>query len=279
MSLHTLSEWLRCPICLTPLAPHEPLSLRCPSGHAFDVNKRGYVTLLRSHGLIGDSAEMLAARASFLGAGWYQPLLDAVSALSAQQDPSDVLDVGCGTGYYLGGVLERSPDARALAFDISPAAVALSVRGRPNVDGLVADVWAALPIRDDSADLILNVFAPRNAAEFARILRPDGLLVVVIPQETHLQELRDAGLALGVQHDKANQLIDGLAEYFTLDSREALSQTLSLTPAQISALVGMGPSAHHYSGAVDGIDAERDRQQNVTAAFEVLGFRHAGRTL
>ncbi|MFT2816395.1 methyltransferase domain-containing protein [Leifsonia sp. A12D58] len=276
MSLHTLSEWLRCPICLTPLTAFEPLLLRCEHGHSFDVNKRGFVTMLRSHGLIGDSAAMLDARASFLNAGWYAPLLDAVSTLSTQQDPADVLDIGCGTGYYLGGVLERSPAARALAFDISPAAVSRTVRSHPHVDGLVADVWSALPIRGNSADLILNVFAPRNAAEFARILRPDGLMIVVIPQDSHLRELRDTGLALGVQQNKATQLVDSLADHFAVESRQKLDVRMDLTQAEIMSLVGMGPSAHHQGETPErGDDADNDagHRQVVTAAFEIFGFR------
>jgi SAM-dependent methyltransferase len=275
MSLQTLSEWLRCPVCFFALAPHEPLALVCPSGHSFDVNKRGYVTLLRSQGLIGDSTAMLDARDTFLNAGWYSPLRHAVTSAVASKSPHSIVDIGCGTGYYLGGVLELAPDARALAVDLSPAAVSRTVRALSRTDGLVADVWSPLPIQDAAADVVLNVFAPRNAPEFARVLRPDGLLVVVIPQSSHLRELRDLGLALGVQEDKATVLIDSLAPYFAVDSRQQLVDELRLTPDEIRALVGMGPSAHHQRAGADLLDASE--QHRVTTAFEVLGFRRLPR--
>ncbi|NYJ19281.1 methyltransferase domain-containing protein [Glaciibacter psychrotolerans] len=218
---------------------------------------------------------MLDARDAFLGAGWYRPLREALSAHVAAVEPRKVLDVGCGTGYYLTGVLDAVPGACALALDISPAAVGRTVRRggetRSPVDGLVADVWSPLPIADAAADLILNVFAPRNAAEFARVLRTDGVLVVVIPQPSHLRELRAAGLALGLQNDKAAHLIDGLAVHFRMESRQELSFQMSLTASEIAALVGMGPSAHHHEAGAD--SPAPGARQSVTAAFEIVSFR------
>jgi 23S rRNA (guanine745-N1)-methyltransferase len=287
MSLQTLSEWLRCPICFHDLSPREPLALACDNGHSFDANKRGYVSLIAGSGkLQGDSPAMLDARDAFLRAGWYSELRTMLSDAVADERPNRIVDVGCGTGYYLGGVLERSPGADALAMDLSPAAVGRTVRslrdaGHPgSVDGLVADVWSPLPIRDGAADVIINVFAPRNAPEFHRLLRPDGLLAVVVPQDGHLAELRSGGLMLDVQPDKAAALVDALAGLFGLSERRTLTTEMQLTYRDIGSLVGMGPSAHHQPDAAadprypDTGLADRDPERTtVHAAFELLLFR------
>lgn len=272
MSLQTLSEWLRCPNCFLPLSPVEPLTLRCGAGHSFDTNKRGYVSLAGgSRRLIGDSAAMVDARALFLETGWYESLRERLAERVAAESPTRVLDVGCGTGYYLQGVLNYSPGVHALGMDLSPVAVARTVSGRDNVDGLVADVWSPLPVRDASADVILNVFAPRNPSEFHRVLRPNGMLVVVVPQASHLQELRSAGLALDVPANKGDHLSEALSPAFELETRDALSSSLSLDPAQASALIGMGPSAHHTDA--DALERRLSGVQTVTASFELLGYR------
>ena len=78
--------------------------------------------------------------------------------------------------------------------------------GRRGSDGLVADTWRPLPLRDGCADAVITVFAPRNLPEFHRILRPDGRLIVVVPSGTHLRELRADGRALDVPADKAERL-------------------------------------------------------------------------
>jgi 23S rRNA (guanine745-N1)-methyltransferase len=48
---------------------------------------------------------------------------------------------------------------------------------------------AGLPLADACADLMLDIFAPRNGAEFHRVLRPGGALLVVTPHPDHLAEL------------------------------------------------------------------------------------------
>lgn len=273
MSLQSLSEWLRCPNCFLPLTSSGRLVLACDSGHAFDANKRGYVSLLSgAHKFIGDSAVMLDARDRFQSGGWYEPLRDAISHVIGAESPRRILDIGCGSGYYLRGVLPPEPSSiRALGMDLSPAAVVRTVQHPASIDGLVADVWSPLPIRNGAADVILNVFAPRNAAEFHRVLRPGGLLLVVVPQPTHLQELRAAGLAVDMQQDKAVHLTAGLAEWFVPESRTALSRLMYLDAVDVAALIGMGPSAHHTDPA--SLGSAEDVQRDVTAAFDLFSFR------
>ncbi|MGH3409425.1 MAG: putative RNA methyltransferase, partial [Streptosporangiaceae bacterium] len=67
--------WLRCPACgaaLARAAGTPGRTLRCRNGHAFDVARQGYVSLLAS-GLtpVGDTAAMVQARIDFLAAGHY----------------------------------------------------------------------------------------------------------------------------------------------------------------------------------------------------------------
>ena len=291
MSLQTLSEWLRCPNCFSPLAPAGGLVLRCPAGHSFDANRRGYVSLLagRSH-VVGDSAAMLDAREAFLEAGWYDDLRGALTTLVAPENPARVVDIGCGTGYYLRGVTEGCPNAGYLGMDLSPVAVARTVsparaaprrgsvgdsdeslRDPPLVDGLVADVWTDLPVRTGIADVLLNVFAPRNPAEFHRVLRADGLLAVVVPHDDHLRELRDAGLALDIPPNKAEDLRVTLEPWFALETRIGVSGRHYLGADEVAALIGMGPSAHHTG--TETIANRWPATNPVTFSFDVLGFR------
>jgi 23S rRNA (guanine745-N1)-methyltransferase len=265
----TLSAWLRCPICFLPLEPRPPLSLACATGHSHDVNRRGYVTLLSPRTrVVGDDAAMLDARDAFLTAGHYEAIADAVADLIPVGDGQRILDAGCGTGYYLRYALQGRPDATALAVDLSPAAVSRAVRGDHRIDGMVADVWAPLPVRDGAATVILNVFAPRNADEFWRLLEPGGSLVVVVPDGDHLSELRERGLVLGVQEEKRERLLDTLSPRFELEREVPVRTTMSLSPAEVASLIGMGPSAHHRTG-----DAALDRATDVTASVRALRFR------
>jgi 23S rRNA (guanine745-N1)-methyltransferase len=221
------------------------LVLGCASDHRFDANRRGYLTTLdASRGISGDTRAILEARARFLALGHYSPIVDAVVASLPDHRALSVLDAGTGTGYYLDEVLSRTGSADALALDASAAAVGMSVAAT-GAAGLVADTWQPLAVRDHRADVILCIFAPRNAAEFARVLRPDGLLVVVSPAPGHLAELRAAGLVIGLQADKSARLEEALRGHFSPAGSLPVRYALELTAAESSLLADMGPSGHH----------------------------------
>ena len=110
---------------------------------------------------------------------------------------------------------------------------------------VVCDVWRGLPIADHCADVVLDIFAPRNAAEFKRVLRPDGVLLVVTPRPDHLAELvRSLGL-IGVDAAKDRRLDETFGDLFRLDRETALEERLSLSHDMAARFVAMGPSAWH----------------------------------
>ncbi len=100
------------------------------------------------------------------------------------------MDAGCGTGYYLAGVLDRLPGARGLGLDTSVRALRSAARAHDRAAAAAWDVFRPFPLADAVADVVLDVFAPRNPAEFHRVLRPAGRLIVVRPTGLHLAELR-----------------------------------------------------------------------------------------
>ena len=239
--------YLRCPVCGAGLALHAGTGngLACPRGHSFNRARQGYVDL--TAGPVrhpGDGAEMVAARAGFLAAGHY----GFISAGLAEAAPSGtglVVDVGAGTGAHLAAVLDARPEAVGLAVDVSRYALRRAARSHLRAAAVRADAWAGLPLRDRSARLLLNVFAPRHGAEFARVLRADGLLLVVTPEPDHLVELVTALDLLRVDPSKEDRLAAGLEKWFAPVSSTPLRRRLSLDHAAVGALVGMGPSAWH----------------------------------
>ncbi len=81
MSAETLADWLRCPVCAEPLIPAAATVLGCANGHRYDINKRGYATLLGSRSrVVGDTPAMLDARSRVLERGTYAPIVDALDA-------------------------------------------------------------------------------------------------------------------------------------------------------------------------------------------------------
>lgn len=272
---------LACPHCGSAfdLDAHE---LLCQRGHGFDVARQGYVSLLPGSGqaAAGDSAEMVAARQSFLDAGHYAPLLGAVAAevrRARDRGPVDcVLDVGAGTGHYLAAAMDAAPGAVGIAVDASKAAARRAARCHPRVGSVLADVWQQLPVGDDAVSVALTVFAPRGPAELRRVLTPDGCLVVLTPTPRHLGELVDVLGLLRVDERKPERLNDAMAGTFVRGRHTVVELTMRLGHAAVTALVGMGPSAWHSSTAARAAQvAALPEVVPVTASVQVSVYRPA----
>ncbi len=259
---------------------HRPDSLICSGGHRFDAARQGYFNLLTGRGtrFEADSAGMVEAREEFLAAGYYGPLRDALAAAAVRLAPQSrtVVDAGAGTGYYLRAVADCFPDAFPVALDISKFALRRAARRLPEGVSLVWDVWKPLPLQDRSVDVLLNVFAPRNPAEFARVLKPDGLLLVVTPQPGHLAELRKQAVLLQVPGGKDDDVKRSLAASLTEVERTRLEYAVDLPPAAVKRAILMGPAARHYDpGQLDAVVERLDGHQRVSAAFTVQAFVRA----
>jgi 23S rRNA (guanine745-N1)-methyltransferase len=244
-------QHLRCPICQRGFTDAGS-GLRCAGGHGFDRARQGYVNLLT--GVAPRATEpphMVDARAGLLSSGLFDVLVDAVAAAAATRGgawphpPGLVVDAGGGTGHYLAAVLDRLPDHRGVTLDLSRAAARRAARAHERAAAAVCDVWRRLPVADAAADLVLNVFAPRNGAEFRRILRRTGTLLVVTPDPDHLVELVTRLGLVTVDPDKDRRLGYALDAHFALEERVPLTRRLLVGHDDVTRLVAMGPSAWH----------------------------------
>lgn len=255
---------LACPHCDGPLARVDP-AVGCPQGHRFDIARQGYLSLLgpRARTDTGDTAEMVAARDGFLAAGHYRPTADAVTA-ACPADATVVLEVGAGTGWYLAAVLAARPGAVGIALDSSARAARRAAAVSPAIGSVVADAWSRLPVRDGAVDVALSIFAPRDAAELRRVLRPDGRLIVVTPAPAHLAELIGPLGMLTVDTGKDAKLAGSLAGRFVADGSTDVRTELHLTRDDRRRLVLMGPSARHVDR--DALDRTLDDGPAVSTA-------------
>ncbi|UXN26414.1 hypothetical protein N8D74_05905 [Curtobacterium flaccumfaciens] len=261
-----LLPMLACPVCAEPLGRVDGGQVGCPNGHRFDEAKQGHLTLLpaKRRALTADTTEMVDARLRFLGRGHYAPVERVLAVIVADATaPGIVLDVGSGPGTYLAHALRAAdgrpvvaPDALApvgrqptrrlgVALDLSAVAIRRAARAHERAGAVVGDVTERLPVVDGAAAVVLDVFAPRNQTEYARVLHPDGVLAVVTPRTGHLAELAEA--TISVDPEKERRLHDSLTPSFALRSSEDLMWTMDLSAEDVHDVVHMGPSHHHVA--------------------------------
>jgi 23S rRNA (guanine745-N1)-methyltransferase len=272
---------LRCPVCHTHLE-REGAILRCAHSHTFDIAKEGYVNLLRKK-QTGDTKEMVQARRSFLERGFYQPLADTLNMLVAtyrreQALPINVLDAGCGEGYYLGYLqqsLSQHDQICLLGLDVAKDAIRMAAKRYPIATFVVANLKERLVVADESIHVLLNIFAPRNPAEFARVMARAGRLIVVIPGAEHMAQLRSTLPLLQIEENKQQHVVEQFAPYFTLLDAVPVSYELVLQGEEVQQLVMMTPNYWHLS------DEARQAMTSIRAlrtqvAFICLVFQKNG---
>ena len=275
--LRDVVHFLRCPVCEGDLRLGDG-ALSCPGGHSFDVARQGYVNLLAGDARPGtaDTAEMVAARAEFLAGDHFAAIAEAVAVECARSAAprGPLVDLGAGTGYYLGHALERLPDRGGIALDVSKHAARRAAMAHSRIGAVVCDAWRALPVRTAAAAAVLSVFSPRNASEMRRTLRDDGALVLVSPNPEHLAELVEAAGLLTVDSRKEERLEERLGGNFELERRTEVGTELSLGHADLERLVRMGPSAHHLDAAAVGERVARlPEPTGVTVSATVRHYR------
>lgn len=263
-----------CPVCGGVLEEHER-SLRCAAGHCYDLAKQNYVNLLMRNQSAakrhGDDRLMVSARQEFLDAGWYACLRDALCTLAVKYCSGDVdlLDVGCGEGYYTSAVRTALETAgkpcTAGGIDISKTALIAASKRDAALKLAVASV-NRLPVVDGSCDLLLNVFAPNDDAEFYRVLRRGGVLLKAVPRERHLFGLKAAVYDSPYLNPPPVYTPPGFVPLERLDT----GGVITVSPAQqIRNLFSMTPY-YYKTGAAD--QAKLSALESLTTEIEFSVF-------
>lgn len=183
-------EVLLCPKCKEKLE-RKNQSFLCPNNHCYDISKNNYVNLLlcnqKKSKAPGDDKLMIVARNEFLENGYFEILRKNVEDIVRSQKPSVILDAGCGTGYYTHNLQN---EFNVIAMDISKEAVRCTSKNNKKTLAVVSSIFD-LPLKNNSIDLILNIFAPKPQEEFHRVLTETGIIIEVVPGKEHLKELKE----------------------------------------------------------------------------------------
>jgi 23S rRNA (guanine745-N1)-methyltransferase len=209
---------------------HEEQHLVCSLRHSFDIARSGYVNLLqpqdRRSKQPGDAAAVVAARRRMHDRGATEPLLRAMQDILAPTQNDVVLDSGCGDGFYLGS-LARATGFEGYGVDISIPAIDAAARRYPECKWIVANADRFLPYADQSFSIVMSITARMNPAEFRRVLRNDGRLLVALPAQDDLIEIRGAG------RDRVDRTIEAFENHFTLTERRGASTTVELNANEV----------------------------------------------
>lgn len=202
----------------------------------------------------GDSPAMIQSRRRFLDQGFYNRISEGINEAVASnirelEDGTafSILDAGCGEGFYLrrlkeylvgrvGGRIHLD----CYGVDISKFAISKAAQRDKSVSWAVANI-VDLPFESGSLDMIINVFALADFAEFSRVLSGKGKLVIVTPGPRHLNGLRDMIYPVSREHE-LSEISEQAKAFFTLSALTRVNYPLELNCSEdIMDLLSMTP--------------------------------------
>ncbi|OTG67566.1 putative RNA methyltransferase [Acinetobacter silvestris] len=262
---------LMCPVC------REALSLtdrtwRCVNNHSYDVAKQGYVNLhvvQHKHSKNpGDTLESVEARRQFLSAGFYAPLQQAVIQKIRDLRIENLLDIGCGEGYYTNAMQQEV--LQCVGVDIAKNAVQIAAKLNKAVTWVVG-TGAILPVLDNSIDLCSSLFSPIPQQEILRVLKSKAHLLVATPAPQHLYAMREA-LFDEVKPHTPHKFVEQLQDDFELVDQDVVDSEFILNQIQLKNLIAMTPYAYKAKPEKR-LLLEQQAHFNLMASFQIYIFQ------
>jgi len=262
---------LMCPVCREHLRLNER-TWRCDNQHSYDVAKQGYVNLhvvQHKHSKNpGDTPESVQARRAFLSAGHYAPLQQAVVEKIRELRIENLLDIGCGEGYYTDAMQQEV--LQCVGVDIAKNAIQVAAKLNKEITWVVG-TGATLPVLDESIDLCTSLFSPIPKQEILRVLKPKSYLMVVTPAPQHLYAMREA-LFEEVKPHEPQKFVGQLQDAFDLVSEQIVEAPMSLPQADLKNLIAMTPYAYKAKSERR-LALEQQEQFELMAQYQIYLFQ------
>ena len=224
VTIENIESILKCPVCNLSLKKYEKQYV-CLNNHSYDIASKGHINLLLANQKKtkdpGDSKEMMEGRRDFLNKGYYHTFSEALNEViisNIHGDNVNILDAGCGEGYFLSRLKEaiykketnytKNKEFNFFGIDISKAAVTYATKRDKKINFIVGSNFN-LPIMSNSIDIIIRNFAPSDEVELKRVLKDNGKLVVVTPGIQHLYGLKEILYVNARKHEEKEITFEG----------------------------------------------------------------------
>lgn len=242
---------LRCPLCKEEMFISEN-SLKCKKGHDFSLSRKGYCDLAPQKHTTLYTKELFECRRRILKSRLYGNAVNKLKELLNTFAPEGpVLDAGCGEGTFL---LASAEDSRpCFGADLAREGIRLAASGGNGLGWFVADL-ARLPFKNETLSAVLNILSPAAYPEFRRVLKPDGVLIKVIPGDRYLSELRTLA---GKSPHSNEKVLSLFKQQFSCLCLEETEDTFTITAEEAADLYRMTPLTEHTKTEHEAFEALR----------------------
>lgn len=254
---------LVCPICKKKLKKIEN-KYQCEESHSFDIARQGYVNFsLRQKKEQGDNARMIHSRTQFLEKDYYDFMRQSVASILCKYDVKILFDAGCGQGYYTKSFANIC--STVIGADLSKEGVRYAAAHDKKCFYFVSSIFD-LPLENECVDGVTSIFVPNAYEEVHRILKKNGIWIVVGPGPKHCWELKELLYGTPYENSWPESSMEGFeqVEQVKINNKYYVDNVWSL--------LEMTP--YRYKTGKKGLDAAKECPGlNVTFEFIITVWR------
>lgn len=239
----------QCPTCGLALQQHQASQgFYCANKHHFDRHEQGYwvFTPPQRQKPTGDSRQQIRAKRFLLESGIFSPLIDkmAMMILNLQKEELSLLDYECAEGFYLRALSaklsELTDGANVHYSGVADAENAIFAAAKAQTPGILClSTSKVLPFADNSIDLVTVIDKPLKGKESVRVLKDQGVILLVVPGPRHLWQLKEY-----IYPDLTEKSLQiNLPSELSIQETQTLSFNLTVSGEQALTLLDMTPYA------------------------------------
>lgn len=255
-----------CPKCGN-LSTIQDKSLVCIENHSYDFSKKGYIHLINNYKDSKYSEDLFEARDYVFSKDFYRHILDALENEIKNLPVTNILDLGCGEGYYIRELKEIFPDKYFYGLDNAKSAIEFAVRKDKKNPYMLANL-ANIPFADKTVDLILNILSPANYEEFSRVLKEESRIIKIIPSSNYLKEIREL---FSIDNYSNTDTVELISKNLVIESRNLVSKKYYLTYEDAKNFLKMTPLS--FSREIKEADIEKLKEISIELEILVLKTR------
>lgn len=240
---------LRCIYCHEKLQ-FTPYLLRCRHGHSFDLSKQGYAFLSKKPSDSYYQRDLFEVRRQIIAhSSFYEKLhANIIHYLSDLSCPV-ILEAGSGEGSHLFKIGQAIHHGICMGIDLSKDGIIMSTDYNDHQLSMVADL-SEIPLLDQQCDVILSILSPSNYEEFNRVLKPNGIILKVIPNEGYLQEIREIMRQHGwISSDNYDNhlVIESFLRHYPQAEIQTVKESVYVSQETLHQLIRMTPLTWHLT--------------------------------
>lgn len=218
-------------------------SLICDKNHTFDINKKGYIKLLKKFKPYNEeiyTQELFRARQNIINLGFYNEMHEVIAKIinSTFKSGVNVIEIGSGEGSHSKFIKNKIKTKSYYLTDLSTNAIQIASDLVCNdFVPIVCDAYN-LPF-NKIFDVAIDILSPYSYEQIYKVLKDEGIFIKVVPTQNYLKEIRELNFLKDYENE--SDVINNFKQHFEIIEEHLVEKIFSINSEVAQLFLKMTP--------------------------------------